>query len=152
MSAIHRIKLRALQSVILLGIAIGPHFVTAAQSEFAVRGPTIIAFFPPVTQKELESDPDTNETLADFRYYAANARSRFMKAGIDFHEAYALSFRLRLGARVITFRSGKVQVGYYFITPNKKPRIYYGVMTDNDLSAMADSYFGVAPAGAGKNR
>ena len=38
-----------------------------------VNRPTVIAFFPPVTQKQLDADPDTNETLADFQLYASSA-------------------------------------------------------------------------------
>lgn len=121
--------------------------VAAAAAEkqpvVVVRGPTVVAFFEPVTQAKLEKDPDTNEVLADFQLYATNAREPLRKAGIEFHELYAHSFRLRVGNRLKTFRPGKVNVGYYLMAPGRKPRIQYGVMTDADLVQLASEYFGI---------
>jgi hypothetical protein len=114
-----------------------------APSTFVVRRPMIVAFFPPVTEAELKTDPDSNEALADFQLYARRIREPLRKAGIDFHEVYARSFRIRIGAAVRTFRSGDVDVGYYFVAPGKKPRIEYGVMTDADVLEIAGAYFGI---------
>jgi hypothetical protein len=108
-----------------------------------VTRPTIVAFFPPVSQAELVKDPDTNESLSDFRFYASQVREPLKKAGVDFKEVYAHSFRVRLGNRVTTFRPVKADVGYYFVAPGKEPRIEYGVMTDADLLQIATEYFGV---------
>jgi len=65
---------------------------SAKQPVFDIKRPTIIAFFPPVTQAQLEKDPDTNEALADFQLYAKQVREPLRKAGIEFHELYAHSF------------------------------------------------------------
>ncbi len=111
------------------------------QTVIDVRGPTIVAFFPPVPQKELESDQDTNEALADFQYYAGRVRDRLKRAGIRFHELYATSFDVRVGRTRTTFRPAS-EVGYYLAAPNKKPRIEYGVKTDADLLSVAAEYFG----------
>lgn len=108
-----------------------------------MRGPTVVAFFEPVTQAKLDKDPDTNEALADFQLYAANVRRPLMNSGIEFHELYAHSFRLRVGNQLITFRPAKMDVGYYLIAPGKKPRIEYGVITDADLLHLANEYFGI---------
>lgn len=102
-----------------------------------------MAFSPPVTEEELKKDPDTNEALADFSIYAKEARDRLMGAGIEFHELYAHSFRLRVGKRLTTFRPTKTEVGYYLVSPGKKPRIEYGVMTHLDLIETANEYFGI---------
>jgi hypothetical protein len=112
------------------------------QPVIAVRGPTVVAFFEPVPQAQLDKDPDTNEALGDFQFYAKNAREPFRKAGIEFHELYASSFQLREGKRMTTFRPAKVKVGYYLVVPGKTPRIEYGVMTDADLLQLAHAYFG----------
>jgi hypothetical protein len=112
------------------------------QPTIVVHGPTIVAFFEPVTEAELNADPDTNEALSDFQFYAEGARKAFLKTGIDFHEIYAKSFTIRTGTRTATFRPGKITVGYYFVAPGKKPRIEYGVNTDVDLVAIARQYFG----------
>jgi hypothetical protein len=102
-----------------------------------------VAFFEPVTQAKLAKDPDTNEALADFQLYASSVRAPLRKAGIEFHELYARSFRLRVGNQLTTFRPVKEDVGYYLVEPGKKPRIEYGVITDADLLQVANEYFGI---------
>jgi hypothetical protein len=107
-----------------------------------VQGPTVIAFFAPVSAAEMEKDPDTNEVLADFQVYAARLREPLRKAGVQFEELYVHSFRLRVGNSVTGFRPAKVDVGYYFVMPGKKPRIECGVLTDVDILEEAQEYFG----------
>jgi hypothetical protein len=108
-----------------------------------VEGRTVVAFFPPTSNPELEKDPDLNEALADFQVYAKSVREPLKKAGVEFHELYTHSFQVRLGKMVTTFRANKGDVGYYFVAPGKKPRIVYGVMTDADLLQVANEYFGI---------
>jgi hypothetical protein len=71
-----------------------------------------------------------------------NVRGPLRKAGIEFHELYAHSFRLRIGSKLTTFKLVKIDVGYYLVARGKKPRIEYGVMTDSDLLRVANEYFG----------
>lgn len=111
---------------------------------FDIQRPTIVAFFPPVTQSELSRDTGTNEALADFQLYATQARRPLEEAGVDFKVAYARSFRVRLGETIKTFRPAKGGCGYYFVAPGAKPRVEYGVMTDPDLLQAANKYFGAA--------
>jgi hypothetical protein len=106
-----------------------------------VNRPTVVAFFPPVTETELSKDPDTNESLADFQYYAARTREQLHEAGVDFEEIYAASFGVKCGAKTTTFHPQKTKVGYYFVAPGKSPRIEYGVMTDSDVLRIAKEYF-----------
>ena len=113
------------------------------QSTIDIRQPTIVAFFPPVTQEEL-NDGETNEELSDFQRYAALVRQPLQNAGIRFQEVYEHSFRMRVGGRVTTFHPAKGKIGYYLVAPDKKPRIEYGVMTNSDLLGIAREYFGVA--------
>ncbi len=108
----------------------------------AIKRATVVAFFRPVAQKELVNEPDVNEALADFQYYASKVREPLKKAGVDFREVYAVSFRIRVGNKSETFRPSK-GVGYYLIEPGKKPRLEDGVMTDIDLFAVVREYFGV---------
>ena len=109
---------------------------------FDLRRPMIVAFFPPVSESELQREPDTNEALSDFQEYAHRVREPLRQRGIDFHEVYANSFVIRRGKTTVMFTPDKVQVGYYFVAPNKKPRIEYGVNTDDGLLQLADEYFG----------
>ena len=109
-----------------------------------VRGPTIVAFFEPVSDKVMKQDADTNEALSDFQLYARQVRGPLRRRGIEFEELYVHSFQVRDGGKLVTFRPGKVKVGYYLIAPGKTPRIEYGVMTDLDLLSLADRYFGIS--------
>ncbi|HEY2912920.1 MAG TPA: hypothetical protein VGK21_06145 [Candidatus Angelobacter sp.] len=122
-------------------IAIAPR-AAEKQPLVVVSGPTVVAFFKPVPPGQLNKDPDANEALSDFQFYARSVRTRLRKVGIEFHELYAHSFRLRIGTQLITFRPVKQDVGYYFVAPGKKPRIEYGVMTDSGLLQVANAYFG----------
>jgi hypothetical protein len=111
---------------------------------FDIHQPTIVAFFPHVTDAEMESNPDTNEALSDFQFYAGTASKPLREAGISFHVADTRSFTIRSGSKVRTFKTGKIGIGYYFIAPGKKPRIEYGVMVDADILDIASRYFGIA--------
>ena len=109
-----------------------------------VHQPTIVAFFPPVTQAELSKEPDTNESLNDFQLYVAQARQPLEKEGINLKVIYARRFQIRRGNTVTTVMPKKVQVGYYFVAPDKKPLMENGVMTDADLLQVAGEYFGTS--------
>jgi len=118
-------------------------FAQGAPRTLAVEGPTVIAFFPPVTDAELEKDPDTNEALGDFQLYAMQAGPNLKKTGIDFEVISAAKFKIKIGTVVHTFSSGKIGIGYYFVMPGKKPLVRYGVMTDDEIVEVAGKYFGV---------
>jgi hypothetical protein len=105
-----------------------------------VKGPTVVAFFPPVTDAELSKDPDTNESLADFQLYATRVREKLSNVGVEFEATSGSSFAVRCGAKTTTFRPKKTTVGYYFIAPGKSPRVEYGVMTDVDILRVAAAY------------
>ena len=128
--------------LLFMTVANVPIWSEQKEPTLEVHQPTIVAFFPPVTDAELSKDDGTNETLADFQYYAGKVREPFKQAGIAFHEVYARSFHIRNGRANTTFRPVKTDVGYYLVSPGKKPRIEYGVMTDADLFQVANEYFG----------
>jgi hypothetical protein len=120
-------------------------FATRSSAEdkrpvIAVGQPTVIAFFRPAAQAELNSG-DTNEALSDFQYYVAKAGPELKSLGVEFHELYVDAFRIRIGKRTTIFRPGKVGVGYYFVAPGKQARIEYGVLTDDDALAISRQYF-----------
>jgi hypothetical protein len=126
----------------VVALLLAPLLVAAPQNTIVViNRPTVVAFFPPVTSAELNADPDTNEALADFQLYATKVRKPLSDAGIDLKEIHAKSFQVQRGTRIITFRPGKVDVGYYFVAPGKEPRIQYGILTDADLLQIAKEYF-----------
>jgi hypothetical protein len=110
---------------------------------FDVRRPTVVAFYPPVSDSDRD-DPDADEALSNFQYYADEVRAPLRHAGVDFHEVYARSFSIRVRGKIIEFRTArKDDVGYYFIAPGKKAHVEYGIMTDDDLLSAAHDYFGI---------
>ncbi len=127
-------RLVSLVVSVAIFLIVGTARIHAAQIEplFDVHGRTVVAFFAPVSQSKT-SDGETNGALNDFQFYAERAYVRFVKAGVDFHEAFAHSLGMRLGTKTIGFHPGKVDVGYYLVAPGKKPCVKYGVMTDSDL-------------------
>jgi hypothetical protein len=134
------------KAVPLAGVIVVSVLVDAAASPatkppaFVVRGPTIVAFFPPVRHEDL-NDSDTNEELSDFQVYAGRAQEPLRKAGIEFHVVYSRSFRIRVGTKSTIFRPGKIELGYYFVAPGKTPRVEYGVLSDGDILEIAKEYF-----------
>jgi hypothetical protein len=140
---------RVIAAAVALALTIGARASTTARPpSFQIRKPTIIAFFPPVSDKDLDDDPDTGDALDDFQSSADEVRGPLKKAGVDFEETYTRSFTVHVDAKTIVFRVGKDDVGYYFIAPGKKPHIEYGVMTDEDILSEAHEYFGVAIPGS----
>jgi hypothetical protein len=114
---------------------------------YVVERPTILAFFPPVTEADLAKDEGTNEALGDFQFYAMQAGPKLKKAGIDFEVVSAVKFKIKSGKVFRTFSSGKIGIGYYFVMPGKKPLVRYGVMTDDEILEVGGKYFGVTIGG-----
>jgi hypothetical protein len=127
-----------------VGSGCSQHTSTNPQPVFVIHGPTIVAFFAPVTAKDLDNDEDTNEALSDFQFYNGKVGGPLHKAGIEFYEADARSFKVRIGTTVRIYGTSKAGVGYYFIAPGKEPHIESGVMTDEDLLGAARKYFRLA--------
>jgi len=126
---------RALMLLVLIPARVG--FSQKQPPSFEITGPTIIAFFSPVTQNQT----DDNEALSDFQFYFSKVGDPLKRAGISLYRADAHSFRVRNAGRSQTFRSGKIVVGYYLVSPGVAPQIQYGVMTDSDLLEIARKYF-----------
>jgi len=101
-----------------------------------------MAFFLHVTDKEMESNPDTNEVLSDFQAYNSEVHDPLQKAGIELRQTDARFFRIRIGTKIRRFQTDKTGVGYYFIAPGKAPRVEYGVMTADGILTAARKYFG----------
>lgn len=107
---------------------------------YNVEGPTILAFFTPVSQSG-PREAGTEEALADFQFYGLQASKQLAKMGVNYKEVRASGFVVKVGNAATSFRPSK-GVGYYFVAPGRKPRVEYGVMTDRDLVQAAHNYFG----------
>lgn len=106
-----------------------------------VSGPTLIAFFAPVTQDEVDNDNEISETLSDFQWHLREVKQKLQKAGISVNEIYARKFEVVTGNKKKVFKSGKIDVGYYFVKPGKSPKVEYGVMSNSDIVDAAGEYF-----------
>lgn len=134
--------MKRVASSILLFLTIAP-VIWAGPKPIRVTGPTVIAFFPAVPQDEIEEDMDTNDALDDFQWYVRQARQPLAESGIQLHEVYGSRLLLRIRGKTRTFVPDEPKVGYYFVTPGKKPLVSYGVDTDEDLFDTAREYFGI---------
>ena len=131
-------------SELLIVLSLAAPVTSPADRIFVVRGPTIVAFFPPANQKQVEGGSDFGEALSDFHFYASRVREPLTKAGVDFHVVSAAAFRVRVGRVHEVFRPTDPKIGYYLVAPGKQARIQYGVATDSDLLQSAREYFGLA--------
>jgi hypothetical protein len=112
----------------------------ADSASVEVGGPTVIAFCEPITDAQMEKDPNLADVLGDFQLYASRARAPLQKTGIRLEEIYARAFTVIASGRRTEFHP-RISVGYYFIAPGREPRIEYGVMTDPDIVQIAREYF-----------
>jgi hypothetical protein len=107
-----------------------------------IQGPTVLAHFP-VTQAEVDADDDVAEALTDFQFHLGNARDDLTRLGVAVAERYTPTVRYRIGDRVVTFAPPSDSgVAYVLLTPDRAPRIYYGVLTDTDLVELTQRFVG----------
>jgi hypothetical protein len=116
---------------------------SAGTEPVVVNGPTIVAYFPPVTQSAVDADQGLSETLGDFQFHLRTAEPCLKKAGIAVFERYGVSFDLRDGSAGTIFRPKTNEIGYYFIAPGRKPRIERSLIADVGLLQIAREYFGL---------
>lgn len=89
----------------------------------------------------MEEDPDANEALDDFQFYARETRIALDGSGVAFHEVYVRGISVVVDGAEKVLRP-EVTVGYYFIAPGRAARVEYGVHTDVDILALVDDIFG----------
>lgn len=110
-----------------------------------VGGPTLIAFVPAVTERQLREDDALNTTLDDFGWYIASASDTLRALGFAIVGRTGDSVRVIVRGREFTFLpapdSGRV--GYLLVAPDRGPFVHYGVHTDAELISLARRY--VAP-------
>jgi hypothetical protein len=99
-----------------------------------------VACFVPVSDAEMETNPNLNDALGDFQLYTAQARQLLQERGIAFRVLSAHRFRMQLRGNVVSFLVGGV--AYYFIAPGKRVHVHTGAMTDTELVEAADQYVG----------
>lgn len=116
---------------------------TRDTSGVAVRGPTVVAAFPAVSNDQVETDQQAGRLLHDFQSHLDGARGELTRAGIALYEWYAPELRLasESGTAVYTIAPDTVQVMYYFVEPGRAPCILRGVRTAAELLRAAADCF-----------
>lgn len=118
--------------------------VNAGKDVVSVTGPTLIGFFPEVSQKDVDADQDLAEVLSDFQYHLGGAREHLERKGVSVYELYTTEIRIHESGEGQIFVPDKERgdLGFYLVSPGKEPQVMYGVMTDVDLLIQAHHYFG----------
>ncbi len=113
-----------------------PGFATAPDSAWvAVEGPTLIAFYPVVSNEMLEADAGLATALDDLAYHLGTAMDSLMAAGFTVHYRGGDTLWLRTGSsrsRVVRARDSAT-VGYLFADTLGHRTAVYGVRTYLDL-------------------
>src|SRR5690242_14535985 len=89
----------------------------------------------------VDQDPNLNDTLSNFQFYASNARDPLRKMKIDFQRMSARSFRDCTGETVRTFRPKKADSDMTY-SWGQKPRVENGVMNcpqESDSASPANA-------------
>lgn len=126
----------------------------ADSTAIRVRGPTLVPFFPVVTQAQVDSSDELSTVLDDFTYHLASARDSLTRLGFVIIDRPRGLVRIRddNGSRDITPAADSAYVGYIFIAPGRRDHLAYGVMTNSELIDAARAFLtgtwpvGVAPA------
>lgn len=122
----------------------GRNTVRGAESSAAVfvRGPTLIAFFPRMSQAQVDSSADLSETLGDFSYHLSTALDSLRALGITVEQrpVDAIDIIEAHERRRFVPANDSSDVGYVFVAPGRHDRTFYGVMTNSDLLAKAREF------------
>jgi hypothetical protein len=107
-----------------------------------LEGPTVVAFYPAVTQTQVDSSADLSTVLDDFSYHLSTATDSLRKLGFRIVERPHGAIRLLNGtsSREVTPARDSADVGYLFASPGRQDRIWYGVMTNADLIDAAREF------------
>jgi hypothetical protein len=107
-----------------------------------VQGPMLVAFYPQVTQAQVDSSEELATVFDDFTYHLSTAADSLRALGITVVERPVGQIRLMEAGRRREFVPAKdsAYVGYVFASPGRADRVYYGVMTNSDLLDRAHEY------------
>lgn len=107
-----------------------------------VHGPTLIAFFPTVTQAQVDSSDDLATVLDDFTFHLGSANDSLTKLGFVVIDRPHGTFLIvdGAGSRQITPALDSADVGYVFIAPGRRDHLAYGVMASLDLVEAARTF------------
>jgi len=130
----------------MLAVASSPAPLRAAQDDappvhvahddvIEVIGPTLIAFFPRLSPRRIESNPELVYMLDDFYEHLKSIGTKLVAAGVRIYARPAGEIRILEEGRVRTLvpppEGG--DIGYYMVAPGLEATLVSGVQTDGDL-------------------
>lgn len=122
---------------------VSPEFSAVPESVWVeVRGPTLVAFYPLMSNAELEADPALAGALDDLAYHIGTAMDSLHAAGYGVEYCSGDTVWMRTG----TVRSRFVRspdsaaVGYVFTDTTGRRAVIYRVLTHLDLVEYAHEF------------
>ena len=113
-----------------------------------VRGPTLVTFYPTVTQAQVDSNEDLATVLDDFSFHSSAARDSLLALGFTIVDHPPGIIRVIDGAvaRDIALARDSAEVGFVFVAPGRRDRVLYGVTTSTDLIDAGHKFLAPTPS------
>jgi hypothetical protein len=108
----------------------------------AIDGPTLIAFYPAVTQAQVDSSEELATVFDDFSYHLSSATDSLRALGLTVKERPLGEIRVVEAGRQWQFVPAKdsADFGYLLLAPGRAHRVYYSVMSNSDLVETAHEF------------
>ena len=112
-----------------------------------VDGPTLISFYPTVTQAQIDSSEELATVLDDFSYHRSTAQDSLRALGFTMVDHPSGTIRIvdASGPRDIALAPDSADVGFVFVAPDRRDRVMYGVMTGGELIDAAHRFLSTPP-------
>ena len=113
-----------------------------------VHGPTLISFYPTVTQAQIDSSEDLATVLDDFSHHLSTAQDSLRAMGFTLidHPPGAIRIIDASGSRDIVLAPDSAYVGFVLIAPGRRDQVIYGVMTGSELIDTGHQFLAAAPS------
>ena len=107
-----------------------------------VRGPTLIGFYPVVSNEQLEADEGLATALDDFSYHVGAAMDSLLAAGFTVHNRSGDTLWIRTGRVRSRFvrDPDSASIGFVLTDPLGRRAVIYGVRTYPDLVSYAQEF------------
>lgn len=112
-----------------------------------INGPTLLAFYPAVTQAQVDTSEELTTVFDDFSYHLSTAADSLRALGVKVEERPVGQLRFIEAGEKRQFMPAKdsSDFGYLFLAPRRAMRVHYGVMTNTDLVQSAREYLESKP-------
>lgn len=113
-----------------------------------VHGPTLISFYPTVTQAQIDSSEDLATVLDDFSYHRSTAQDSLRAMGFTMVDHPPGTIRVidASGSRSIVLAPDSADVGFVLVAPGRRDRVMYGVMTGGELIDAGRKFLAAVPS------